>query len=96
MVAHQVAAYLHGDRTERRFDGVGFCFLEVGEAKAGFGAGRFFAQPAPDVRLFPPARKWYLGKELFVRTWLTWMEGKKTGETLGRLMMSWAERYLSS
>lgn len=69
VVAHTVAARLLGQSAERRFDGNGECFLELGEGKAAFARGNFYAQPAPDVRLFRPGRHWHAGKVAFERMW---------------------------
>ncbi len=79
---------------EAGFDGVGFCFVETGEGRAGFGVGRFLAEPQPEVRLFPPARKWHWGKELFERAWLAWAGGSRAGEALTGILSAWPERYL--
>lgn len=68
-VAHTIAARLLGRGTEQRFDGSGECFLELGEGKAAFARGNFYAQPMPDVRLFGPGRHWHAGKVAFERMW---------------------------
>jgi sulfide:quinone oxidoreductase len=53
-----------------RFNGHGACFLEAGDGKAGYGSGDFYAEPAPQVQLHPPSRRWHLGKVLFEKRWL--------------------------
>ncbi len=95
VVADHVAAHLEGRRPTSRFDGVGFCFVEAGDGRAGFGVGRFLAEPAPRVRLLSPARRWHWGKGLFERAWLAWVEGRAWGEAMLRVMDTWAERYLA-
>lgn len=94
VVAANVVAHLGGGRAPAAFDGVGFCFVETGEGKAGFGVGRFFAEPAPEVRLLPPAAKWHWGKVFFERAWLAWVGGRRAGDAALRLAEFWAERYL--
>ena len=71
-VAHTITARLSGRGTERTFDGHGECFLELGEGKAAFARGNFYAEPVPDVRLFRPGRHWHAGKVAFERMW--WKE----------------------
>ena len=59
------------NRSERRaFDGVGECFVETGDGRAGFGAGDFYAEPTPQIKFHAPSRRWHLGKVLFERRWL--------------------------
>lgn len=94
VVAENVATLVEGGTPPGLFDGKGFCFVEMGEGRAGFGSGDFFASPAPRVQLRPPGRQWHWGKELFERTWLNWVEGKRSGETIGSVMSAWAEKYL--
>ena len=52
------------------FDGHGQCFVEVGGGRAGFGAGYFYAQPVPQVKLHEPSRKWHMAKVLFEKRWM--------------------------
>ena len=42
----------------------------VGDGKAGYGAADFYAEPLPQVKLHPPARRWHAGKVLFEKYWL--------------------------
>lgn len=59
------------NRSERRaFDGVGECFVETGDGRAGFGAGNFYAEPTPQIKFHAPSRRWHLGKVLVERRWL--------------------------
>ena len=68
-VANTIAVRLLGRGTERRFEGNGECFLELGDGRAAFARGNFYAQPVPEVRLFRPGRHWHAGKVAFERTW---------------------------
>ncbi len=38
------------------------CFVEIGDGRAGFGSGNFYAEPAPQVKLVPPGLLRHLGK----------------------------------
>lgn len=69
VVARNLAARWSGDIGGDRFDGTGACFIETGGGKAGYGSGDFYASPAPQMRLHPPARRWHWGKVLFEKHW---------------------------
>ncbi len=69
-VAANLAAEIAGGRPSARFDGKGYCFLELGDGKAGFASGRFFAEPKPDVKMRRPGRLWHVGKIWFEKYWL--------------------------
>jgi sulfide:quinone oxidoreductase len=70
VVAANLARAITGRGAPRAFDGHGGCFVEVGQGRAAYGAGDFFAEPAPAVRLRAPAVRWHAGKVLFERYWL--------------------------
>lgn len=55
---------------QARFDGNGACLVEIGDGRAGFGSGDFYAEPTPQVRLRKPARRWHRGKVLLETSWL--------------------------
>lgn len=59
-----------GRGARRIFDGHGQCFLETGDGRAGLGAGNFYGEPVPRVKLHPPSRWWHWAKVLFERRWL--------------------------
>jgi len=65
-VADQISARF-GRGRESRFDGVGYCWVELGSGRAAFAAGDFYAEPDPRVTLRRPGRAWHLGKVLFER-----------------------------
>lgn len=69
-VAANLAAEIAGGAPAARFDGRGYCFLELGEGKAGFANGQFYAEPKPMVKMHSPGRLWHWGKVLFERYWL--------------------------
>lgn len=70
VVAANIANAWTGHGKRRAFDGEGQCFLETGDGRAGLGAGNFYGEPAPDVKLYPPSRRWHWGKVLFEKRWL--------------------------
>lgn len=71
VVAENIANAWTGNPVRRRFDGTGACFVEVGDGRAGFGAGNFYAEPTPDIRLHAPAPWWHWSKVLYERLWLS-------------------------
>jgi sulfide:quinone oxidoreductase len=70
VVARNIALAVTGRGKSTTFDGNGECFLETGDGKAGIGKGNFYTEPAPQVKLRPPARRWHLAKVLFEKRWL--------------------------
>ncbi|MEE8394417.1 MAG: FAD/NAD(P)-binding oxidoreductase, partial [bacterium] len=70
VVAHNIACQVLGKGRPRRFDGGGECFIEMGEGKAGFARGNFYAEPLPQVKMYKPGRHWHAGKVLFEKNWL--------------------------
>ena len=74
VVAQNVARSLGGKGHPTRFDGHGACFIETGGGKAGYGAGDFYAEPRPAMRIRRPGRLWHAGKVLMeqriLRGWL--------------------------
>ena len=52
------------------FEGGGECFIEIGDGKAGFGSGNFFAEPSPQIKLKQPNRFLHFGKVMFEKYWL--------------------------
>jgi len=53
-----------------RFDGRGGCFVELGDSRAAFASGDFYASEAPEIRLRRPGRRWHLAKVAFEQYWL--------------------------
>lgn len=52
------------------FDGHGECFIEIGDSKAGFGKGNFYAEPRPQIAMSAPGWHWHAGKVAFEKYWL--------------------------
>jgi sulfide:quinone oxidoreductase len=55
IVAENIAAEIAGKAAGKRFNGHGFCYIEIGDNMAAYGAGNFYAIPAPSVILEPPS-----------------------------------------
>jgi len=70
VVAKNIASAIDGRAATARFTGEGECFIEIGDGRAGFGGGDFYAEPTPRIALHAPSRRWHLGKVLFEKTWL--------------------------
>jgi sulfide:quinone oxidoreductase len=69
-VAQNVARKILGRGKPAAFGGEGECFIETGDGKAGLGRGNFYAEPVPQVKVHPPARRWHAAKVLFEKDWL--------------------------
>lgn len=59
VVAANIAAELRGGDKPKRFDGKGFCYIEIGDGKAAYGSGNFYSYPGPRVYLEPPSQKFH-------------------------------------
>ncbi|MDP6127781.1 MAG: FAD/NAD(P)-binding oxidoreductase [Dehalococcoidales bacterium] len=59
VVAANIAAEIRGKDKSRKFDGKGFCYIEVGDGQAAYGSGNFYGYPGPTVYLEPPSRKFH-------------------------------------
>jgi sulfide:quinone oxidoreductase len=70
VVAHNIAADLRGEPMAKGFSGHGACFLEIGDGRAGFGSGNFYAEPAPAVVMRPPGRLMHWAKAAYERYWM--------------------------
>jgi sulfide:quinone oxidoreductase len=70
VVASQIAYEIRGRGRQARFDGKGYCWIEIGDGRAGFAGGRFYSAPEPRVRIARPGRLWHWGKVAFEKWWL--------------------------
>jgi len=78
VVAYNVAQKITGGKLtrlwhwgkERRFDGAGYCFIEIGNGKAGYVTGQFYAEPMPKVAFHEPNSTYHWGKVVFEKYWL--------------------------
>jgi sulfide:quinone oxidoreductase len=50
-----------------KFDGKGFCFMEIGSEKAGYLTADFYNKEGPTIRLEPPSKDYYIKKLEFER-----------------------------
>jgi sulfide:quinone oxidoreductase len=71
--ARNIIEEIQGRPTSHHFNGYGQCFVEMGGIIAGRGAGNFYAEPNPDVKLNMPGPWHHLGKVMFERFWLNKM-----------------------
>jgi sulfide:quinone oxidoreductase len=69
-VARNIADLIEGRPAANRFNGHGACFLEIGDGRAGFGSGNFYAEPAPAVTMKPPGRLMHWAKAAYEKYWL--------------------------
>ncbi len=70
VVAANIAAELTGKTPAARFDGKGGCFVELGDGRAAFATGDFYAADAPAIALRRPGRRWHAAKVGFEKYWL--------------------------
>jgi sulfide:quinone oxidoreductase len=54
-VAARIVAEATGAEGAAQYSGRGFCYIEVGEGRAAYGAGNFYAMPAPSVAMEEPS-----------------------------------------
>ncbi len=57
VVARNISDEILGEAKQSRFDGKGFCYLEMGDGTAAYGSGNFYAYPMPRVYLEPPTQQ---------------------------------------
>jgi sulfide:quinone oxidoreductase len=70
VIAFNLSAEILGREERRTFDGLGGCFIELGNGRAGYGAGNFYDPQAPVVTLRAPTRYWHWAKVLVEKYWL--------------------------
>ena len=46
-----------GEASDAVFDGNGYCWIELGDGRAGFAGGNFYAEPEPQVKIRRPAAR---------------------------------------
>jgi sulfide:quinone oxidoreductase len=71
VVSQQIVDDIENDKnkqTSSRFDGKGFCFMEVGNEKAGYIAADFYHEEGPATHLEPPSDESYKKKLDFERS----------------------------
>jgi sulfide:quinone oxidoreductase len=70
VVAQRIADGVDGRASDAVFDGHGYCWIELGDGRAGFAGGDFYAEPDPRVKLRRPGRPLHWGKVAFEKWWL--------------------------
>jgi len=70
VVARRIAAEWGGRKRPEPFDGTGSCFIELGDGRAAFATGDFYATDGPRVTTRRPGRHWHLAKVAFEQHWL--------------------------
>jgi len=70
VVVNNLVLEITGKGAPKLFDGHGTCFIETGGGKAGFGQGNFYAEPAPQMKLYQPGYLLHLGKVAYEKYWL--------------------------
>lgn len=68
-VARNITRKIKGKTPDKTFDGDGYCFLELGEGKAGFAGGNFYGSPLPVIKMKKPGYYWHWGKIWFEKSW---------------------------
>ena len=69
-VAANIAREIAGKSATQRFEGDGACFIETGDGRAAYGAGNFYADPAPQIALREPGHLVHWGKIAYEKYWL--------------------------
>jgi sulfide:quinone oxidoreductase len=69
-VAQRIADGVEGKRSDAVFDGHGSCWIELGDGRAGYAGGNFYAEPEPQVKIRRPGRPLHWGKVAFEKWWL--------------------------
>ena len=59
VVARNISGEILGGAKQSRFDGKGFCYLEMGDGTAAYASGNFYAYPAPRIYLEPPSQSYH-------------------------------------
>jgi sulfide:quinone oxidoreductase len=70
VVAKQIADASEGKSPHAAFDGKGYCWIELGDGRAGFADGDFYAEPEPRITMRRPGRPLHWGKVAFEKWWL--------------------------
>jgi sulfide:quinone oxidoreductase len=69
-VAKRIAQTAGHDAPNAAFDGHGYCWIEIGDGRAGFAGGDFYADPEPKIKQRRPSRPLHWGKMAFEKWWL--------------------------
>jgi sulfide:quinone oxidoreductase len=70
VVSRRIADDASGKMSDALFDGHGYCWIELGDGRAGFAGGNFYAEPEPQVKIRRPGRPLHWSKVAFEKWWL--------------------------
>lgn len=70
VVAQNIAATILKTESSTEFNGLGSCWIEMGNGIAALVNGNFYAKPEPLVELRRPRRLWHWGRGLFESYWM--------------------------
>jgi sulfide:quinone oxidoreductase len=70
VVAERIADAAAGGTPHGALDGKGYCWVELGDGRAGFAGGDFYAEPEPRLKVRRPGRVLHWGKVAFEQWWL--------------------------
>lgn len=68
-VAREIAAQVKGGEAPKPYDGVGYCFIEIGDGTAGYAKGNFYAEPDPTIKASKPGKLLHWEKIAFEKYW---------------------------
>lgn len=69
VVSQHIEAKIKSSSSTKEFDGRGYCFIELGNGRAGYASGNFYADPKPMLKMKEPSALWHLAKVLFEKWW---------------------------
>ena len=70
VVAQRIADAAEDKTPAAAFHGHGYCWIELGDGRAGFAGGNFYAEPEPRAKMRQPGRPLHWGKLAFEKWWL--------------------------
>jgi len=70
VVAKAISSHILGRESTDRFDGKGFCYIEIGNSRALRGDGSFFELPHPVMTPCEPDAAQYAAKKQWVADWI--------------------------
>jgi sulfide:quinone oxidoreductase len=68
VISQQIINEITNNNNRAKFDGKGFCFMEIGNKMAGYIDADFYNELGPTVRLDPPSKELYQRKLDFERS----------------------------
>jgi sulfide:quinone oxidoreductase len=90
VVAQNIVASILKTESNTEFNGLGSCWIEMGNGKAALANGNFYAKPEPFVELRHPRRLWHWGRGLFESYWM----GDGLSRMASRLLLTLGRKLL--